>query len=57
MYFVSYFSQANLCRGGVEVLDGPQKLVVIVDIYLMHHQLELQSHIAEWCMRRFASKK
>ena len=44
--------------GGVEVLAGPLKMV-IVDKYLMHHKLLLllQSHIAgDWCMRRFASK-
>ena len=28
----------------------------IIDLYLIHHQLEQQSHIAESCMRRFSSK-
>ena len=53
VFFVS-FSQANLCRGGGGA-RRPQKLVAIVDLFLMHHKLELQKHIAEWCMRRFAS--
>ena len=52
--FLSH-SPKPICAGGVEVLAGPQKLVAIVDLFLMHHKLELQKHIAEWCMRRFAS--
>ena len=38
--FVSYFPK-TIWAGGVEVLTGRQKMVVIVDIYLMHHQLLL----------------
>ena len=54
-----YISQFNLCREEKEALAGRLKLVVIVNIYLIHHKLLLllQSHIAgDWCMRRFASK-
>ena len=55
MCFVS-FSHANLCRGGVGARRPTKKLVAIVDLFPMHHQLELRSHLAEWCMRRLASK-
>ena len=42
--FFSYVCQANLCQGG-RGARGPHKSVVMVNLYLMHHHLELQSHI------------
>ena len=54
MCFVS-FSHSNLCQG-VQVIDGTQKVVATVDHYLIHHQLELQPDLSEWCMRQFDLK-
>ena len=55
MCFVS-LSKANLCRG-VDVRAGHQKLIAIVDLYLMHHKLETAVTQSRVVHARFASKK